>query len=143
LRQKVEFAALTRMSQVLGGIRGPLVKPVLAAFLGPTALRDKPAVVATVNESVRRVVISSGRRAVSSVVPRRPDQRELFGRIRTPVLVVAGAEDATFPVAEARVMADAIPGSRFVVLDKAAHLAALECPDEVNALIEEFIAAHS
>lgn len=143
LRQKVEFAALTRMSQVLGGIRGPLVKPVLGAFLGPTALRDKPAVVATVNESVRRVLISSGRRAVTSVVPRRPDQRELFGRITTPVLVVAGAEDATFPVAETRAMADAIPGSHFVVLDKAAHLAALECPAEVNPLIEEFAATHS
>lgn len=142
-RQKVEFAALTRMAQALGGIRGPLVKPVLEAFLGPTALQEKPAVVAAVNDSVRRVVISSGRRAVTSVVPRRPDQRDLFARISTPVLVVAGAEDATFPVAEARVMADAIPGSRFVVLDKAAHLAALECPTEVNTLIEEFVAAHS
>jgi 3-oxoadipate enol-lactonase len=143
LRQKVEFPALSWAAVLLGGIRGPLVKPVLDAFLGPTALREKPSVVAAVNESVRRVVISSGRRAVSSVVPRRPDQRELFGRIRTPVLVVAGSEDATFPVAEARVMAAAIPGSRFVVLDKAAHLAALECPDEVNTLIEEFVAAHS
>jgi len=100
-------------------------------------------VVAAVKESVRRVVISSGRQAVISVVPRRPDQRELFGRIRTPVLVVAGEEDATFPVAEGRVMADAIPGSQFVVLEKAAHLAALECPDEVNALIEGFVADHS
>ncbi|NEA37524.1 alpha/beta hydrolase [Streptomyces sp. SID13031] len=142
-RQKVEFAALTRMAQLLGGIRGPLVKPVLDAFLGPTTFRERPSVVAVVNESVRRVVISSGRRAVSSVVLRRPDQRELFGRIRTRVLVVAGSEDATFPVAEGRVMADAIPGSRFVVLPGAAHLAALECPDEVNALIEEFVAGHS
>ncbi|MEV6410017.1 alpha/beta hydrolase [Kribbella sp. NPDC051718] len=89
------------------------------------------------------MVISSGRRAVTSVVPRRPDQREFFARISTPVLVVAGAEDATFPVGEARAMADAIPGSLFVVLEKAAHLAALECPAEVNALIEEFVAAHS
>jgi 3-oxoadipate enol-lactonase len=58
-----------------------------------------------------------------------------------PVLVVAGLEDATFPVAETRAMADAIPGTRFVVLDKAAHLAALECPDEVNALIDGFLPA--
>lgn len=143
LRQKVEYTALTRMAQLLNGIRGPLVKPVIDAFLGPTAKQTKPSVVAVVNESVRRVAISSGRLAVVSVVPRRPDQRELFGTIKTPVLVVAGSEDATFPVAETRVMADAIPGARFVVLEKAAHLAALECPDEVNALIDGFLADHS
>lgn len=142
-QQKVEFAALTRMCQLMRGIRGPLVKPVLKAFLGPTALREKRSVVATVNDSVRRVVISSGLRAVTSVVPRRPDQRELFGRIRTPVLVVAGAEDATFPVAETRLMAEAIPGSRFVVLPKTAHLAALESPAEVNALIDSFLTDHA
>jgi len=122
---------------------GPLVKPVIDAFLGPTTRRTKPDVVASVNDSVRRVAIDSGRHAVLSVVPHRPDQRELFGRIRTPVLVVAGIEDATFPVAETRVMAEAIPGARFVVLEGAAHLAALECPAEVNALIDAFLLAQS
>jgi 3-oxoadipate enol-lactonase len=77
--------------------------------------------------------------AVKSVVSRRPDQRELFGSIRVPVLVVAGAEDATFPVAEARAMADAIPGARLHVLEDTAHLAALENPGQVNALIADFI----
>jgi 3-oxoadipate enol-lactonase len=55
------------------------------------------------------------------------------------VLVVAGAEDATFPVAEARAMADAIPGARMHVLEDTAHLAALENPGQVNALIQDFI----
>jgi 3-oxoadipate enol-lactonase len=76
---------------------------------------------------------------VTSVVPRRPDQRELFASIKAPVLVVAGREDATFPVAETQAMADAIPGARFVVLERTAHLAALENPVEVNALIEDFL----
>ena len=143
LRQKVEYTLLTRTAQLFNGIRGPLVKPVIDAFLGPTAQRTKPEVVAAVNDSVRRVAIGSGRHAVTSVVPRRPDQRELSARIRTPVLVVAGVEDATFPVEETRAMADAIPGARFVVLDGAAHLAALECPAEVNALIDAFLVEHS
>jgi 3-oxoadipate enol-lactonase len=81
--------------------------------------------------------------AVTSVVPRRPDQRALFGQIRTPVLVVAGAEDATFPVAETEAMADSIPGARFVVLEQSAHLAALESPAEVNTLIDDFLADNS
>ncbi|MFI6678019.1 alpha/beta fold hydrolase [Kribbella sp. NPDC050470] len=140
LRQKVEYGVLTRSAQLIGGVRGPLVRPVIDAFLGPTAKQEKPAVVAAVNDSVRRVDITSGRHAVTSVVPRRPDQRKLFAQIRTPVLVVAGAEDATFPVAETEEMADAIPGARFVVLEQSAHLAALESPAEVNALIDDFLA---
>jgi 3-oxoadipate enol-lactonase len=138
-RQRFEYGVLTRSAQILGGIRGPLGAPVRDAFLGPTAKREKPEVVATVNELARRVNIASGRHAVTSVVPRRPDQRALFGTIRTPVLVVAGAEDTTFPVAETEEMADSIPGARFVVLEQSAHLAALESPEEVNALIDDFL----
>lgn len=63
------------------------------------------------------------------------------GPVSVPVLVVAGAEDATFPVLETRAMADAIRGSRFVVLDGAAHLAALEDPGLVNSLIDDFVAS--
>ncbi|MET7277340.1 alpha/beta hydrolase [Kribbella sp. NPDC005582] len=139
-RQRLEYGALTATARLLGGIRGPLVGPVVDAFLGPTAKREKPEVVATVKQLAQRVNVRSGMHAVTSVVPRRPDQRALFGRIRTPVLVVAGAEDATFGVAETEVMADSIPGARFVVLEQSAHLAALESPAEVNALIDDFLA---
>lgn len=139
-RQKLEYGVLTATARLLGGIRGPLVGPVVDAFLGPTAKREKPEVVATVKQLAQQVNVKSGMHAVTSVVPRRPDQRSLFGQIRTPVLVVAGAEDATFPVAETEVMADSIPGARFVVLEQSAHLAALESPTEVNALIDDFLA---
>jgi 3-oxoadipate enol-lactonase len=140
LRQKVEYGILVQAARLLGGIRGPLKGPVRDAFLGPTAKRDKPEVVATVNDLAAGVDVRSGMHAVTSVVPHRPDQRALFGRIRTPVLVVAGGEDKTFPVAETEEMADAIPGARFVVLEQSAHLAALESPKEVNALIDDFLA---
>jgi pimeloyl-ACP methyl ester carboxylesterase len=62
-----------------------------------------------------------------------------LGAIRKPVLVVAGKEDRTFPVAETRVMAEAIPGSLFKVLPEVGHLAALESPQAVNATIDEFL----
>ena len=139
-RQKAEYGFLVQAARLLGGIRGPLKGPVRDAFLGPTAKRDKPEVVATVNDLAAEVDVRSGMHAVTSVVPNRPDQRALFGRIRTPVLVVAGGEDKTFPVAETEEMADAIPGARFVVLEQSAHLAALESPKAVNALIDDFLA---
>jgi len=141
LRQKLQYGALLRMGRLLGGIRPPLTRSALKAFLGPTTFRTRPDVAANVRRSVESVDISSGAWAVRSVVPRRPDQLALLETISAPVLVVAGAEDATFPVLETRAMADSIPGSRFVVLDGVAHLAALEDPGLVNSLIDEFVAS--
>lgn len=141
--QRIEYAAMLRAARLLGGIKPPLMRSVLKAFLGPTSLRTRGEVVGTVRASLSRVDIGSAAWAVRSVVPDRPDQRELFGRIRTPVLVVAGDEDATFPVAETRTMAEAIPGAGFVLIDGAAHLAAIEVPQQVNALVDDFLAQHA
>jgi 3-oxoadipate enol-lactonase len=139
-RQKLEYCVLLRMAGWLGGIRPPLTRSVLKAFLGPTTFRDRPDVVAYVRDAVQAVDLDSCSWAVRSVVPRRPDQRALLGRVTTPVLVVAGVEDATFPNAETKAMADAIPGSSLVVLDGVAHLAALENPALVNKLVDDFLA---
>jgi 3-oxoadipate enol-lactonase len=112
---------------------------VLKAFLGPTTFRTRPDVVAFVRDSVQRVDLRSGAWAVRSVVPRRPDQRALLSQVKTPVLVVAGAEDATFPLAETTAMAEAIPDAAVAVLEGVAHLAALEDPAVVNKLIGDFV----
>jgi 3-oxoadipate enol-lactonase len=140
LRQKIEYSFLLGMAGLLGGIRPPLTRSVLKAFLGPTTFRTRPDVVAFVRDTVQRVDLKSGSWAVRSVVPLRPDQRALLSRVKTPVMVVAGAEDATFPVPETKAMADAIPGGAMTVLDGVAHLAALEDPSLVNKLIGEFVA---
>jgi 3-oxoadipate enol-lactonase len=60
---------------------------------------------------------------------------------KVPVLVIAGEEDRTAPVSEVKLMADAI-GCQFLELEKIGHLAALESPDEVNAIIENFLQKH-
>ncbi|MGU3501414.1 alpha/beta fold hydrolase [Mycobacterium sp. C31M] len=138
-RQRLEYGLLLRAAKALGGIRGPLTGEVLKAFLGPTTFRERSEVVAFVRGAAGAVDVRSSAWAVTSVVPRRPDQLDLLGRIRTPVLVVAGAEDATFPVAETLAMAAAIPGAASAVLDGVAHLAALENPRLVNALISNFV----
>lgn len=137
--QRMQYAALVRLATALGGIRPPLTRSAIRAFLGPTTLRTRPDVVDTVRANVQSVNTDSVRWAVRSVVSARPDQRALLGRVRAPVLVVAGAEDATFPVAETRAMADSIGGASFTVLDGVAHLAALEDPARVNKLLDAFL----
>ncbi|MGE8358919.1 alpha/beta fold hydrolase [Pseudomonas sp.] len=141
-RHKLEFPVLAAISKLLGGMRGPLMGPVIRAFAGPTSRRQRPQVVEAIREAVGRCRVHSVAWAVSSVVPRRPDQRALMGQIRTPVLVVAGEEDQTFAVAETRAMAEAIPDAEFVVLKDTAHLAALENPEVVTPLIAAFLARH-
>src|ERR1700729_3259398 len=112
--QRVEYAAMLQLARILGGIRPPLTRSVVRGFLGPTTLRTRPEVVEAVRASLRAVDLTSGSWAVRSVVPARPDQHALLSHITAPVLVVAGGEDATFPVAETRAMADSIPHSSFV-----------------------------
>jgi 3-oxoadipate enol-lactonase len=139
LRQKVQFAILLRMAHRQGRIGPSLIRPVLKAFLGPTTFRERPAVIAHVRSAVQDVDIASASWAVKSVVSARPDQRALLAGITTPVLVVGGVEDVTFPPREAIEMADAIPGSSVRVLDGVAHLAGLEDPALVSVLVEEFL----
>ena len=139
VRQKVQFAVLLALAKWTGGMGTLLNRPVLKAFLGPTTFRQRPEVVAHVRNTVKAVDVASVSWAVKSVVPRRPDQRALLGAIKTPVLVVGGAEDVTFPPREAIAMAAAIPGSSVRVLDGVAHLAGLEDPTLVSALVEQFL----
>lgn len=139
--QKAKYAAMLRVAALLGGIRPPLTRSALRAFLGPTTLRTRPDVVEAVRANLRAVDIDSARWAVRSVVPARPDQHALLRTIAAPVLVVAGAEDATFPVAETRAMAESIPGAALQVLDGIAHLAALEDPARVNEVLDAFLFA--
>jgi 3-oxoadipate enol-lactonase len=139
LRQRAQFAILLRLAKWQGEIGPVLTRQVLKAFLGPTTFRERPDVVAHVRSTVKSVDIPSVSWAVKSVVPARPDQRALFAGITAPVLVVAGAEDITFPPREAIAMAAAIPNSSIRVLDGVAHLAGLENPTLVSALVDEFL----
>jgi len=68
-----------------------------------------------------------------------PDQY----RITNPTLVVAGEHDALIPNCYARLMAQLIPGSRFVVIPGAGHNPMVEVPDKVLPLITRFLRGQS
>ncbi|MEU4313082.1 alpha/beta fold hydrolase [Nocardia sp. NPDC024068] len=142
VRQRLEYGALLVLARILGGFRGPLTRSALDAFLGPTTMRTRPEAVEHVRKTVRANDIRSVRHAVRSVVPQRPDQRQLLARISTPTLIIGGSEDSTFPPAEVEEMARAVPGAELSIMAGAAHLLAVEVPDAVNTLIDDFLGRH-
>jgi len=63
------------------------------------------------------------------------DLRGDLGRVRSPLLAVAGADDPATPPEHLSAIADSVPSGRLVVLPVAAHLANVEQPDAVNELL--------
>ncbi|MDX6474500.1 MAG: 3-oxoadipate enol-lactonase [Gaiellaceae bacterium] len=67
------------------------------------------------------------------------DARSSLGAIAAPTLVVAATEDPSTPPEQLAAIARAIPGARLEEIDRAAHLANAERPDEFNRLLEEHL----
>jgi 3-oxoadipate enol-lactonase len=65
----------------------------------------------------------------------RMDLRDDLPRIVAPTLVVSGSDDPATPIEHQRLIVGAIPGARHEVIAPAAHLAAVERPDEFNRLL--------
>lgn len=69
----------------------------------------------------------------------RIDSRPFLRDIRCPTLVVAGRQDAIMPLEVLRELADGIPGARFEVIEDCGHMAPLEKPAEVAALLRDWL----
>ena len=62
----------------------------------------------------------------------RPDAGVWLDQIRVPTLVLAGADDAIMPPAEAEALAKAIAGARLKLIPRAGHLVAYEQAEAFN-----------
>lgn len=67
------------------------------------------------------------------------DVRGRLGAIRVPTLVVAGDDDRLTPLAYGEFLASNIPGAVLKIIRGAGHVAMLEKPREVNAVIRSFV----
>jgi 3-oxoadipate enol-lactonase len=73
------------------------------------------------------------------------DALDRLAAITAPTLVVVGEQDLLTPPWIAREVAEAIPGARFEVIrgDGSSHLVPIECPNEFNRLVLNFLVAES
>jgi non-heme chloroperoxidase len=91
-------------------------------------------------ELVREMIAACGKTdsqaAVSALVGL--DMTETLPKIEVPTLVLSGSADVIAPPAQARRIADLVPGARLEVFKGAGHMLMLERTEDVNALIIEF-----
>lgn len=69
----------------------------------------------------------------------RVDFSSAVHRIQCPTMVVTGSDDVIIPADDARVLAAAISGCRFVQVSHSGHLSNLENPDEFNRGLLAFL----
>jgi pimeloyl-ACP methyl ester carboxylesterase len=67
------------------------------------------------------------------------DSWEQLARITAPTLVVHGTEDAVMPVGNGRVLAERIPGARWLPLEGRGHMFFHEDPQAAAAPIVDFL----
>ena len=95
-------------------------------------------------EATRQVILRTnpqGIAAASRGMAQRPDVTPWLARFDMPALVVCGQHDAISKPDEMRGIAERMPSARFVEIAGAGHMAPLEKPAEVNAVIREFLEA--
>jgi pimeloyl-ACP methyl ester carboxylesterase len=74
-----------------------------------------------------------------TAIMHRPDSRPLLPGIRVPTLVAAGREDILTPPDHAAEMQALIPGAGLHLIDACGHLAPMERPDEVSAMLKSWL----
>jgi 3-oxoadipate enol-lactonase len=64
-----------------------------------------------------------------------------LGEIRTPTLILGGAEDKGAPPDALAAAAKAIPGAKHVIIPKAGHISNLENPADFNKALTDFLSS--
>ena len=117
------------------------VEAVVSAWVQPDA---PPAMRARVAEMQRRAF---GLQADAGEVSEAPDPLErdlgLLARVEAPVVVAAGERDMPEFREGAERLARALPDARLKLIEGAGHLAPLETPERIRALVLGFLDAQS
>jgi 3-oxoadipate enol-lactonase len=127
-----------RIEAVLGA---DSVEPLADATIARWLTQEFAAANPEVREWVRAMLVAtpaSGYAGCCGAIERM-DLRPLLPSVRAAALVVSGAGDPSTPPDRQALIAAAIPDARHEVVDHAAHLAAVERPDEINRLILEHL----
>jgi 3-oxoadipate enol-lactonase len=128
-----------RVAKVRAEGTGAIVDMVVPRWFTPAFLQRSPEVVAAVVEGLK-ATSTDGYAGCGDAIARM-DLRPLLPSVRSPTLVVSGAEDPAAPPAQGAATALGIGGARLTVIRGASHFAHVEKPGPVtDALLRHFAA---
>jgi pimeloyl-ACP methyl ester carboxylesterase len=137
-REYTEAERQRRRQGALPGDKPRKANPGVALGLHPDRERD-PVLLERLRAMQRR--LGSDVRARQSALIRRDGYADLE-RISCPSLVVACRQDRLRSLAETERMAKHLPHSRFNIIEDCGHMAPLERPHELAALLADWIRSH-
>ena len=115
-----------------------VVDGTLARWFTEPYRKANPPAVARVGASIRATPVA-GFVGCCHAIPR-INVTQRLKEISCPTLVIVGEQDPGTPVAMAREIHEATPGSELVVIPSAAHLSNIEQPQAFNAALLGFLA---
>jgi 3-oxoadipate enol-lactonase len=127
----------TRIAAVEKGGTAAVVPGVIQRWFTEDFIKAQPAAVERI-AAMLQATPAAGYNAACGAV-RDMDQRESITAIRLPTLVIAGTHDLSTTAADGKLVADAIPGARFVELP-AAHLSNVEVAADFTKMLTGFLA---
>ena len=69
----------------------------------------------------------------------RSDGRDDLSRIKCPIMILCGRQDALTPVEVHEEMAAGIPNSRLVIIEESGHMTTMERPQAVTAFLRDWL----
>ena len=119
----------------------PLVEPTLARWFTEPFRNSRPDVIRSIGTLIRNTPVA-GYIGCCEALPKINVSARLK-EIRSPILVIVGDQDPGTPPAMAKEIHANAPGSRYVELSPAAHLANLEQPEQFNRALDGFLRANA
>ena len=116
-----------------------IAQAMIPKMLGPSTLAAAPATVERVRTMMAATPVAGIVGALGAMRDRPDSTLMLPGLAGIPALVIVGDEDELTPAAQARAMADAIPGASLVVVRSAGHLPTMERPVETTDALLAFL----
>jgi 3-oxoadipate enol-lactonase len=117
-----------------------IAETMLPKVLGASTLSGAPTTVERVRAMMAATPVAGIVGALGAMRDRQ-DSTPLLGELAgLPTLVLVGDEDEVTPPAQAKAMAEAIPGASLVVIRSAGHVCPLERPVETTDAIVAFLA---
>jgi 3-oxoadipate enol-lactonase len=136
--ERMRFQALGVAARAVGW--RPVLPQILRVLFGATTRRERSGIVETWRPRIAEQDVASMLRVLRALRRREP-LLDRLDQITQPTLIMVGDEDTATPPERSHRMHDAIRGSQLRIVSGAGHMSAIERPEEVTAVLREFLAA--